>query len=267
MLGRSENLPQRFAQLLPRDRLEPGQPVDGVAQKFHPDACVLVRHQNFDRIPPDPKLAPLGRRIVPLILDFHQTGQELLPGDGLPRFQSQNHSLVILGRAQAVNTGDAGDHDHILTGQQTSRGRQSEAFDLLVNGGIFFDVGVSPGDVGLGLVVVEVTHEVLHGVIRKKGLQLAVQLGRQRLVVTHHQSGNPEFLDDVGHREGLARAGHAKQDIMLLPTTDPLQQSGNRRRLVPRRTIGGFDLKIHGVFGSCRIRTYNLLVKSQQLYH
>ena len=85
--------------------------------------------------------------------------------------------------------------------------------------------------------------------------------------MTHHQRRQPDLLNDIGHREGFAGAGHSQEDIVLFALSNPLQQTGDRRRLVPRRFVGGFNLEIHGVSGSCRIRTYNLLVKSQQLYH
>lgn len=85
--------------------------------------------------------------------------------------------------------------------------------------------------------------------------------------MAHHQGRDSDLLDDVGDGEGLSRTGHPQEHVVFLPPAKPLEESGDRRRLVTRRPVGGFDLKVHGVTGSCRIRTYNLLVKSQQLYH
>ena len=47
--------------------------------------------------------------------------------------------------------------------------------------------------------------------MRKERLELAVQLCRQCLVMTEDQGRTLEFLNDIGHCEGLSRAGHAKQ--------------------------------------------------------
>ena len=54
--------------------------------------------------------------------------------------------------------------------------------DLVVDERVLLDVGVRLGDVGLGLVVVVVGDEVLDRVLREERLELAVQLGGQRLV-------------------------------------------------------------------------------------
>ena len=97
MLGRSENLPQRFAELLAGNRIKSRQPVDRVSQQLHPDGGILVGQQDLDGVSPDPELPPLRRRVIPLVLDFHQPGEQLLPGNLLSRLQGQNHPLVILG--------------------------------------------------------------------------------------------------------------------------------------------------------------------------
>ena len=60
------------------------------------------------------------------------------------------------------------------------------------------------GDVGLRLVVVVVTHEILHRVVGEKFPELSAQLGGQGLVVGQHQGGALDLLDDLGHGEGLA---------------------------------------------------------------
>jgi hypothetical protein len=70
------------------------------------------------------------------------------------------------------------------------------------------------GDVRLGLVVIVVTDEVLHGVFRKELLELAAELGCQGLVVGNDQGGALHLGNDIGNGEGLARAGNAQQSLM-----------------------------------------------------
>ena len=73
--------------------------------------------------------------------------------------------------------------------------------DLVVAARILLDVGVGPGQVGLGLVVVEVADEVLDGVVREELAEFRVQLGRKRLVVGQHQRRPLNLFDDRRHRE------------------------------------------------------------------
>ena len=80
---------------------------------------------------------------------------------------------------------------------------------LLVDVGVLLDVGVGPGDVGLGLVVVVVADEVLDGVAGEELLELGGELRRKRLVVSDYDGGALQALDGAGHGEGLAAAGHA----------------------------------------------------------
>ena len=67
------------------------------------------------------------------------------------------------------------------------RGRVAQPLDVLVDRGVLLDVGVGLRDVRLGLVVVVVGDEVLHGVVRQHLAQLVGQLRGQRLVRGHHQ--------------------------------------------------------------------------------
>ena len=137
-----------------------------------------------------------------------------------PLSHRADHVLVILGRAQAVDARDAGDDDDIAPREQRAGGGEPQALDLLVDARVLLDVGVAARDVGLGLVVIEVGDEILDGVLGEELLELAVELRGQRLVVREDQRGPVQRLDDVGHGEGLARAGDAQQRGMLLPRAD-----------------------------------------------
>ena len=80
----------------------------------------------------------------------------------------------------------------MITSRRSSSERVAEwrmPVDLFVDGGVFLDVHVGLGDVGLRLVVIVVADEVLHRVVREELLELAVELGRQGLVVGQTRVG------------------------------------------------------------------------------
>jgi phosphoribosylaminoimidazole carboxylase PurK protein len=78
------------------------------------------------------------------------------------------------------------------------------------------DVRVRRGHVGLGLVVVVVRDEVRDGVVRKKSLELAAELGGECFVVGHHKRGAIELLDHVGDRESFSASCNPQKCLELL---------------------------------------------------
>jgi hypothetical protein len=48
-----------------------------------------------------------------------------------------------------------------------------------------------------------------------------------------------------GHREGLARAGHAQQHLVLLARRQTRHQFGNRPRLISPRLVARYQFKVH----------------------
>ena len=142
----------------------------------------------------------------------------------LADLEADHHLAIILGRAEAVDARDAGDDDHVVAADQGAGAGQAEPLDLLVDRGVLLDVDVALGDVGFGLVVVVIADEVADGVVREELLELAVELGGERLVVRHDQRGPPVLGDHVGHRERLARAGDAQQRLVALALGAALDQ-------------------------------------------
>jgi hypothetical protein len=76
------------------------------------------------------------------------------------------------------------------------------------------------GDIGFGLVVVVIADEIFDRVFREERLELAVKLRRQRLVGRQDQGRALGGLDDLGHGEGLARAGDAQQHLVAFLGVD-----------------------------------------------
>ncbi len=124
--------------------------------------------------------------------------------------------------------------------------------DLLVDGGFLLDIGVGARDVGLRLVVVVVGDEILDRVVREEGLELAIELGGQRLVGGEDERRALGRLDDVGHGEGLAGAGDAEQDLVVLVGAHAGDELGDGGRLVAARLVVGDDPERHAALGLLR---------------
>ena len=117
----------------------------------------------------------------------------------------------------------------------------AELLDLLVDRGVLLDVGIGLGDVGLGLVVVVVAHEVDHGAVGEQVAHLARDLGRKRLVGLDDERGAVERLDGLRHGEGLAGARDAHERLVAQPGADAVAELLDGLGLVARRLIGRLD--------------------------
>ena len=146
--------------------------------------------------------------------------------------------VEILRIADAVEAGDGGYHYHVAAArEQGGGGGEAQFLYLVVDAQVFLDVGVGHRQIGLGLVVVVVGDEILHGIVREKGLELPVELGRQGLVVAEYQGRPLQLLDYVGHRECLARAGDSEQSHGVRTGVYRLADFLDGLRLVSRRPV------------------------------
>ena len=220
---------------LARERIDLRDTLDLVAPELHAQTLLLVRGQDFDRVPSDTERAALECHVVAAVLNAHQSTEDVVPRNGLPLLQT-DHSLAILDRiAEAVNRGHRRDDDDILPLHETGCGAQPEPVDVLVDRRILLDVRIARRHVGLGLIVVVVRDEVLDRVVREEALELTVELGRERLVVRENERRTAKVLDDVGHRHRLPGPGDPEQ---RLESVSALQASGQLRDslwLVTRR--------------------------------
>ncbi len=164
-------------------RIDDRKLLDLVPPELDPQGVFLVRRPDLDAIAADAELGPLKLDVVPLVLHVDQLAEHLVAIDLLPAPQADHHRPVIFGRAQAVDARHAGHDDHVAAAHQGAGGRQPQAVDLLVDRGVFLDVDVALRDVGFGLIIVVIADEIVDRVVRKELLELAIELGGQRLVV------------------------------------------------------------------------------------
>ena len=200
---------------LAQQRVDLRQALHFVAPQLDAIGVIVVRRIDLDHVAAHAKSAAREIVVVALVQNLHQLRDNLVARNLLPLFQHEQHAVVRFRRPQAVDAAHARHNHAIAPLEQRLGGRQAQLVQLIVDRGLLFDVNVARWNVRFRLVVVVVADEVLDGVLGKERLELVVELRRQRLIVRHHQRRPPHRLDHLGHREGLARPGHAQQHLVL----------------------------------------------------
>ena len=225
------------------DRVQRHHPLDLVAEELDADRGLLVDREDLEGVAADPERAAGERHVVAGVLDLDQPPQDRVAVVLVADAQPQHPVDVLLRGAEAVDAGHRRHHDHVAARQQRVGRGVPQPLDLLVDRGVLLDVGVGLGDVGLGLVVVVVGDEVLDRVVGEEHAQLVGELRGQGLVGLHHQDRPLHLLGHPGHGRGLAGAGRAEQHDVLLAPVDPLDDLGDRRRLVAGGDVVGLHVE------------------------
>jgi len=80
-----------------------------------------------------------------------------------------DHQVEVFARAtQTVNAAYGSDDNDVAAGEEVCRGAQAEFVDFVVDARVFFDECVRVRNVGFGLEVVVVAHEVFDRIVREK---------------------------------------------------------------------------------------------------
>jgi hypothetical protein len=80
----------------------------------------------------------------------------------------------------------------------------------------------------------------------KEGFEFGVKLRREGLVMRHDEGGTPDVLDDIGHRESLARPGDTEKSLVPVARLDGLGELGDRLGLIAGRLVFAGELESHG---------------------
>jgi len=223
--------------LLPGQGIELGNLLDIVAKEADPPGGVLImRWEDFEAVATHPEIAALKRRVVALILQGDELADDLPLVDHLPFLQVEDHRRIGFDRPDAIEAGHRRHDDDVVALQQRPGGRVAHPVDRLVHRAFLLDVRVGPGDIGFGLVIVVIADEIFDRIVGEEVLELAIKLRGEDLVGGKDQRGALQMVDDARHREGLAGAGDAEQNLIPLPRPCRRDQFLNRRRLIP----GGF---------------------------
>ena len=230
------------------ERVDLADALDLVSEILHPHRLVpVIGGKDLHRVPPDTEHIPLKSYVVALVSALDELEHQRLLGQLGAGPEGDGHFGEVVRLAQAVNAAHRRHHDHVPPLQQGEGGAQPKPVDLLIGGGVLFDVGVRVGDVGLGLVVVVVGDKILHCVVGEELLELAAQLGSEGLVVGQHQGGLLHPLDDLGHGVGLAGAGDAQQGLLLDPQLHAPGEHVDGLGLIAGGRVFAYHLKVaHG---------------------
>ena len=208
---------------------------------------MLSGGDDLHRVSADTEGAAVKVHVIALVLDVDQTAQQRIPVHGHARAQGDHLSLVFTGVAHGVNAADRGHNDDIAALPQGGGSAVAQAVDLIVDGGVFFNIGIGGSDVGFRLIVIVIGNEVLHPAVGEEGTELAAQLRRQGLVVGNDQGGTLDLFNDRRHGEGLAGAGHTQQHLTLQPLFKAPGQGVDSLRLIAAGAVGRFQYKtVHG---------------------
>ena len=220
-------------------------PVDLVAEKFHADAVFQLSFgDHLHSVPPNAEIPPFKRYVVALILNVHQTAQQLFRRHFHPRTQGNHLPLILAGVAHGINAGNGGDNNHVVPLLQGGGGAVAQTVDFQIDGSVLFDVGIGRRNIGFRLVIIVIGNEIFHRAVREKGLELAAQLGGQRFVVGDHQGGPLHLFDDGRHGKGFARTRHPQQHLGGHALLHPSRQGFDGLGLIPPGGIGRFQNKL-----------------------
>ena len=230
-----------LGQHLAREGVNLAHEVDIVAKKFQPQRpLVMVGGNDFKGIAAHAEGAAVEVVIIALVVHFHQPGDELVHGEVLSHLNGNDHLGVIFRRAKAVDARNRSHNDHIAPGQQGVGGGVAQLVYVVVDGRIFFNIGVRGRNIGLRLVVVVIADKIFHGIARKQPPELAVKLGGQSFVGGQHQGRAVTAGNDVGHAKSFAGAGNAQQNLRGNPGLNIVHQGVNGRGLVARGCVCRF---------------------------
>ena len=206
--------------------------VDFVAEEFDPDSGFFVGGDDVDGVAFHPEGAAGEPDVVAFVLDIDEKPEEMIPVDFVTNVQENRAVQVGLGVAEPVDAGHGAHHHDVPAGEEAGGGAVAEPLHIVVDGGVFFYVGVGLGDVGLRLVVVVVADEVFDRVIGEELAEFVGELGGQGFIGRHDEGGALDLFDEPGCSGGFAGAGGPEENDVAFAPVDALGEFGNGGGLV-----------------------------------
>src|SRR5580704_14915602 len=160
---------------LPGERIDSPDGFDLVAPELDANGGIFVGRMDFYDIAAHSEGAA-AELLGAIVLDVDKSAEHGLAGDGLAFFQHEKHAVIGFGRAETVDAGNRGDDDDVAALEKGARGAHAQFVEFFVGGGFFFDVDVARGDVGFGLVIIVIAHEIFDRVVREERAEFVEEL-------------------------------------------------------------------------------------------
>ena len=158
--------------------------VDLISEELHADRRLpTVCRKDLQDISMHPEGTTVKIHIVSCVLDINKLADHIITIPLHTRTQRHHHSQEVFRAAQAVNTGNRGNHHHIPPFHQRRCRRQTQLVNLLIDRRIFRNVSVRRRNIRLRLIVIVIGNEILDRIFREEFLHLPIKLCRERLVV------------------------------------------------------------------------------------
>ena len=217
-----------------------------VVEQRNSVAIVAERRHNVHRVALRAECGGRHLFLSARIESLDQTIEQVFVAHHVADLEVYRGGVKVGGVSDTVQTRHARHHYDVPSPrEQCRRGAQTHLLDIVVDRQVFLDVGVRRGEIGLGLVVIVIRHEIFDGVFGEKVLELSVQLRRERLVVTQYYRGTIEARDDVGYGECLSRTRNAHERVVPRTAPDRVQELGDSLGLVARRRVFRYEFEIH----------------------
>ena len=223
--------------------------VDFVAEEFGPDGGFFVGGDDVDSVAFHPESAAGEPNVIAFVLDIDEEPEEMITVNFVTNVQENGAVQVGLGVAEPVDAGHGAHNHNVPAGEETGGGAVAEPFHIVIDGGVFFYVGVGLGDVGLGLVVVVVADEVFDRVIGEELAKLVGELGGQGFIGRHDEGGALDLFDEPSRGGGFTGAGGPKENDVAFAPVDALGEFGNGGGLVAGGLVVADDFEPAGGAG------------------
>ncbi len=213
-------------------------PVHLVAEELYPYRAVSrIDREYLYRIPAHAEHVALKGEIVSLVAYLHELAHYLRHAARLSLAHGQHHAFIVYRIAETVYARYRGHNDHVAALEQRRRGRMAKPLDLVVYAHVLLDEGIRVRDIRLGLIIVVIGNEILHGIVGEKLPELAAELRGKSLVMRQHQRGPLQALYHLCHGISFSRARHAKQRLLGKSHFNSARQLFDSLRLVSGRGI------------------------------
>ena len=155
--GREDrNLIQGF-NVRPGQRIDQRKGINLVTEKLNPHGLVRTSEKDIDSVSTNPERSPFEIHLRATVVRVNQMVKKPCETALLTAFHQNRLSVKILRVSNTIETGHAGDHDHVPTSGHQSRCRaEAQLVNLVIDTEVFLDVCIGCRKISLRLIIVVV---------------------------------------------------------------------------------------------------------------